>query len=498
MKDIIYNKIIALIPSETLKNKIKEIEFKIKDLDLVYIVDHYVENVKQKVEFLNDLLNCEMSEESINKIEEILNDINRVKLIINNEDIISNDDYDQYRNNIWVESNVKEYNGISIGFVTEEYKPKWPIFLNKFDLVKIKPYYDPNKYHYGFINHFQNESIGPKATICLFESVKENEINSKASYNGEEYYIVPDNYSHDHILLECIEKVELDKTPKIIKDLYLKIMDGISNRVNVIKYFYSDELKVNLKNHKFTDIEKANIISNSIFPYNEKIKDLSNIRENTSSYSLYKQLSHYINSIKNMKENLSKCNKDELYELMNYHQDKYYFLKFDEALQKGIELTDIDKTFQIKRIKIGSEHYNSRIYVFNYEGELLWNNDDSYNKTEINEELFYNSYVDLPNIFQNDGYRVIRRYLPVPEFQDDEYNILIKNQAKKFTFRDNLIEKGYNLDLGDSGPYIYFISSNGDVYEEPFLDFVNMYYVDDVDYNLAILQDIEFIKSKEQ
>ena len=49
------------------------------------------------------------------------------------------------------------------------------------------------------------------------ESVKENEINSKGSYNGEEYYIVPYNYSHDHILLECIEKVELDKTPKIIR-----------------------------------------------------------------------------------------------------------------------------------------------------------------------------------------------------------------------------------------------------------------------------------------
>lgn len=40
---------------------------------------------------------------------------------------------------------------------------------------------------------------------------------------------------------------------------------------------------------------------------------------------------------------------NELYELMDHYQNKYYILNFDDALQKGIELTENEITFQIKK-----------------------------------------------------------------------------------------------------------------------------------------------------
>ena len=63
-----------------------------------------------------------------------------------------------HRENIWLESEDVIIDDITFALVNKEYKPKWPIFLNKYDLVKVKPYYDKDNYHYAIINNFQQKA----------------------------------------------------------------------------------------------------------------------------------------------------------------------------------------------------------------------------------------------------------------------------------------------------------------------------------------------------
>ena len=64
-----------------------------------------------------------------------------------------------------------------------------------------------------------------------------------------------------------------------------------------------------------------------------------------------------------------------------------------------------------------------------------------YEEFEIQDIRFNNTYVNLPNVFQNDDYKVIKRYLPVPEFDDDGFDILVEDQSRQFILRNNLQKK---------------------------------------------------------
>lgn len=495
----LYNRIINLIPSKSLKDKIKDLNFKVDDMDLVYIVDNYETNILEKSNYLTQLLNCKLDNKVIVKIQKILEDIEKAKNEIN-DNITTSKIYDEYRDYQWDEANEQEIEDYKFRLIINEYKPNWPIFLNKFDLVKIKEQYNNDNYCYGFITHFQEQMTSPKATICLFESVEDEDLNAKIEYLGNSYYVLPYNYSHDHIYLECIEKEEVECAPENIKQLYNKIMDTISDRVKVGKYFYSKTLSSKFEKHKFTDLEKANIIDSSIYPFNEKLKDLEQLMEYTIDNVLYKQLKHYIKAIMEIPYKISEINKNELYEVIDSNHNKYYLKGYEEAIKIGIDISDLNKTFQIKKIKIGTEHYDSKIYLYNNKGEIIWTNQDlfeNYQPMSDFEELFFNSYINIPNVF-DDEYKVIKRYFPVPEFDDAGYDILSNKQINKFNFRDNIIEKGIKLDLIDSGPYVCIIIDNGEVYNEPYPSFVNMYYVDEKEYTLAMIMDIEFLRKKDK
>ena len=491
MKNL-YNAIINLLPSTTLKEKIIETNFNISDMDLVYIVDHYTELISDKINLLNRLNKTSINENAKVRINRILEDIAEAKLLINDESIISSFDYDMCREFIWEDADTEIIDGVAISLICKEYKPNWPIFLNKFDLIKVKPYYDKDNYHYAMINNFQEEFKGPTATVFLFEDVNDSDLYAKEEYNGELYYVIPYNFAHDHIPFECIEKVELNDAPENIKSLYLKIMEALDDRANISKYFYSEEIRNRLADHKFSDVEKASIIDSAIYPFDDKIKDFYELMDNTVNYTLYKQLKSYVNELKELIPNLSKHEEDEFYELMDYFKDKYYYKNFDEAYQKGLELPGSENIyFQISKKKF-NEWIRPIIYCFNHNGKLVWTNEDVSLDCK-DEELFYDTYIKLPNIFADDGFRVAKRYLPVPDFESD-FVILCDDQTERYNFQNELINKGLPLDISDSGPYIYIISTDGEVWEEPWGVFVNMYFVPENEMTLSMFQDIEFLK----
>lgn len=492
--DMIYEEIINIIPSKTLRDEIKNSNYKIDDLDLVYLVENYSFDILDKISYFKKLMDIVNSNEAKEKIEKLLNNIEKVKKETGDNLEIFNEIYAKHYDSIWEETDYQCFDDIKISLVTKEYKPNWPIYLNKFDLIKVKPYFDKENYHYAMINNFQEEFKGPTATVFLFEDVKESDLYAKEEYNGESYYVIPYNFAHDHIPIECIEKVEVKEAPEDIRKLYLKIMTVLEDRVNVSKYFYSPEIRDRLVDHKFSDIEKASIIDMSFYSIDDKINDLYELMNNTTNYSLYKQLKSYVKVLKELIPNLRKHKEDEFYEFMDCYQGKYYFKTYEEAYEKGVEISKLQKQyFQISKKSFG-ERNHSVIFCFDYQGKLVWTNEDKKIDCNIDEELFYNTYINLPSIFEKDGFRVAKRYLPVPEFGDGEFVILCSDQKEQYNCQKQLINKGVYLDITDSGPYIYIISVDTDVWEEPWGVFVNMYFVPENEMTLSMFQDIEFLK----
>ena len=100
----------------------------------------------------------------------------------------------------------------------------------------------------------------------------------------------------------------------------------------------------------------------------------------------------------------------------------------------------------------------------------------------------------MPNIFADDGFRVAKRYLPVPEFDEGQFVVLCDDQTERYNFQNELINKGLSFDISDSGPYIYIISTDSEVWEEPWGTFVNMYFVPENEMTLSMFQDIKFLE----
>ena len=488
--------IINLIPSESLKDEIIKTKFKVKDMDLVYIVDRYALNIIDKINYLNELLKENINNEAKDMINKILKDIVKAKVKINDDSIVDSGIYDEYRNPIWEKVDDCNKEDCSIKLVLREYKPTWPIFLNKFDLVKVKPYFDKDNYHYGFITNFQEESVTSNATICLFEDLKESDINSFVSNENDTDYLIPYNYNHDHIAYEEIEKVSLESVPENIKNLYLKIMDSLSKRVDISEFIYSKELRTRLKDHTFSDVEKACIVELAFQPFDKKVEVLNNICSYTNNYELFKQIKFYLEVMDKHFKKFKLLKEKEFYELSFMYGNKYYYENFNDAYEKGMEISKgmIYKIFQIKKIKFGTLYYNYEIYVFNEFGKVMWSNEPYLIDYEDYKNIFYNAYIDLPNIFKGDDYKIIRSCRLIPEIGMEDYKILSKDNQSRFDFRNNLKTKGIKLNITDVGPYVYFISQDGEVLEDPYVDFVNMEFISDNEKTLEMMFDLEYLK----